>query len=132
MPRKDAVPLPPTPAHPKPSGNVDGEGRYTRDEPSDVEQTLPGAFPIPGPDGTRNTSRSDDEASENGPVVPLLAGEEKEVETGDGGPLVDRDSLRSTLDNNDDANIAMVLVEANRVTTSDDGKVPLVEGQAVI
>ena len=104
----------PPPTHPKPSVNADdndGEGTTAaRDEPSgSVSSNLPqpGAFPIPGPDGRRNSSSR--------------RGSDSSLETGDAP-------------RNDDASIALVLVQEANLVTDSDGQddVPLVEGQAIV
>ena len=80
-----------------------------------AERRQPGAFPIPGPDGSRrNSSRSSDACLET---------EDNEATV---GPRPRRSVLRS-----DDASDAMFLVEANLVTDSGDD-VPVMEGQAIV
>ena len=114
MSTTNAVP-PPVFAPPKRSVD-DGQRRIARDELSEAsERPQPGAFAVAGPDGRINTNRSGSDASQ---------------ETGDGEPQVLRP--RRTLVQNEDENSAMALVEANLVTPSDNGDVPLVEGQAVV
>ena len=115
-----AASTPPTPNLPKASVNED-ESRNDRDEPLvSSERPQPGAFPVVGPDGRsrRNSSiRSGSDASDEA------------LETRDRSTPV---YPRHTLVQNEDENSAMVLVEANLVTPSDNGDVPVVEGQAVV
>ena len=126
----------PIPAHNKPSGYNDGEGRTTaRDELSVVlssERPQPGAFPIAGRDQRRrrNASCRDDDESDDGPVRPHSSDEEEELEWGDREPTV---HPRRTLVRNDSAIGATVFVpEAYLVTSSGGDDLPLVEGQKVV